>query len=774
MSNRLHRRRAKTRDKPKAARPGLSLTRFGIPPEKHEDFKRAVSEVARASADAFPATIERLVGLLKRHSPEGVLATFSLYGLMAMVGETEMKGFLSDPQQHHAEVLQALILSIPPDEWGFEPSSKPGVMQTFFDDVPKLADAFFHKRLLEADDEKTADKMAVHSLQERVRLHTQAVRNWSYYQDIIRISRELYGGLDRDFVAAVGFSASDLILVAEALVRLLEQRTSAHWTRFAKVNRGRNTAQVVRLYFKHVPDLEGTPEQMLSAVPADLPRETMLAMVMSHYDLRLPDLATFTVQEIAQETGLEEERVAKIMDALSLQPGALASATVEHFFLTNPTWVKPAIKFPDRYFVPIPQAIFSHIHDVMGAIAESANFKAKLEAQRARYLQEKLEHTLRAALPMASVTPGAKWKVGDQQFETDALVVVDKTVLIAEAKANRLTAQGLRGAPDRVKRHVTDMVIAPSVQSARLADLIAAAKLGDRDAQAVIAPLGIDAAKIDNVIRLSVTLDDLSVLSSAEGDIRDAGWIESGHVLSPTITIADLGSIIEILDNPLLLLHYLAERIYLQKAFELLGDEMDFLGLYLSSGFNLAGLEAENMQFVPDGMSKSIDRFFDARDAGLTLPKPKAQLDPLFRSIIDRLADKRPEGWTSVGMHVLGCADPEEQRRGAKALERLRADVRKNFRSPGHVNSMGITPPKARKSPVVFYLFAPDALEERREAMEEMAARGLESGRPACVVIAKNIGDWAAPYATILYVQRPVPAPVDSADAETGKEQRHG
>jgi hypothetical protein len=769
MGNRPHRQKTKKRAKPKADRPGLSLTRFGVPLERHGDFKKALKEAAKESADAFPETLDRLSALMKIHSPEGVLATFAMYGLQAMVGKEGLKGMMPDLQQHHAELLQAIVLTVPAADWGPFPS-KPDIMQTFFDDVPKLSDAFFHKRLLEADDQVEADRKAIYSLQERVRLHTQAVRNWSYYQDVIRISRELYGPLDADFKAALGFGASDLISVAETLVKLLEKRSTEHWSSFAKVLRGRNNAQIARLYYKHTPELQGTPEDFLSALPPNLSREGMIAVIMAHSDLRLPDAGSFTVEDVSAATGFEAEVVAKVLQAISLEPGALASATVEHFFLTNPTWAKPGIQLSDRFFIPIPQAIFSHIHDVMGALADRANVKVKLESQRARYLEQKLEQTLRTALPTASITPGAKWKVGDQQFETDALVVLDKTVLIAEAKANRLTAQGLRGAPDRVKRHVTDMVIAPSIQSARLAYLIAAAKAGDQAATATLKPLGLDATKIDNVIRVSVTLDDLTVLSAAEGEIKEAGWVGSDHQLAPTITIADFGSLAEILDNPVLFLHYLAERTHFQKAFMLLGDEMDFLGLYLSTGFNLAAIEDETMQFIPDGMSKPIDRFFDARDAGIVLPKPKAQLDPLFRSIIDRLAEKKPEGWTSIGMHVLGCANPEEQRRGHKALDRLSADVRKNFRTPGHINSMGITPPKARKAPVVFYLYSPNAPEDRREAMEQMADRGLQSGHAACVVIGKNIDDWAAPYAAILYVQRTAPAAggSDEAAAATG------
>lgn len=192
---------------------------------------------------------------------------------------------------------------------------------------------------------------------------------------------------------------------------------------------------------------------------------------------------------------------------------------------------------------------------------------------------------------------------------------------------NHLTPQGLRGAPDRVKRHVSDMVLYPSQQSARLATLITSAKEGDAAAEAIVRQIGIDPASVDQIIRISVTLDDFSVLSSAEADFKEIGWVPADHQLAPTITIADLICISDILDHPLTYLHYLGERIYLQKSFSLFGDELDFLGLYLITGFNIAGLREEDCIFSASGMSEPLDRYYISRDAGIPLPKRNLSWD---------------------------------------------------------------------------------------------------------------------------------------------------
>jgi len=294
-----------------------------------------------------------------------------------------------------------------------------------------------------------------------------------------------------------------------------------------------------------------------------------------------------------------------------------------------------------------------------------------------------------------------------------------------------------------------------SLQSARLEQFIGAAKTGNADAIKLMNSLGIDATKTDRVIRLSVTLDDLSVLSSNEADLKAVGWVPADHRLAPTIHIADLRCVTDILSNPPVLLHYLSERAYLQKTFELLGDELDFLGLYLTSLFNLGSLESHKGLFSPSGMSKPIDRYYDGRDSGIHIAKPKVDLQPLYRTIIERLSERRPTGWTIAGLHLLGSADPVEQRRIETALNKLRVSVRKNFHDPEHLNSLVIQPPSDRKATVVFYLFPEQHRADMKKNMEHHAGQALaDSSRSACAVFSRCIDNWGLPYEAVLLAHR--------------------
>jgi hypothetical protein len=726
---------------------------FSVSEDDRPKLKAAMHEAGLAAVADFAKTIELVKDQLRHHDPIGIMACFACYGLITAVGSKDgsNRKLSKDTEQHHAELLQAIILTITPDEWGQAPVV-PSVMQIIFDSLPKLPDTFLLQRMLEAEKVSDKQELAVLWLQERIRLHTMGVRNWGHFGAVIRISKELYSAVDAAFTSHYGFSCTDLIEVMHCAVNELERRQAEHWNTFRRIMRGKTARQVFDLYFKNVPGLIGNTEDMLAALPS-IDLGSARAVVMEHYDLRLSNCGTFKPDEIAKLSERSSQIVENVFRAISLTPGALAETKTEHLFLGNPIWEAPAIDLGTSFFLPMPQAVFSHIHRIMDRLADAAGLKGVVEKVRSSYLQLKLEATFRSALPGADIKPGAKWKFGDQVFETDVLVIIDRTVIAAEAKANRITPEGLRGAPARVKRHVQDMILAPSVQSERLANLIGRAQSGDAASIAAVTGLGIDPEAVDRVIRLSVTLDDFSILSAAEGEFKKVGWVPVNHELAPTVLISDLVCVVDILDKPLLLLHYLSERTHFQKAVKLMGDEWDFLGLYLENGFNFV-LADKDMLFVPSGMSEPIDRYYDALDTGVAQSKPKPHLSALFTQIIDRLNERRSGGWTTVGIHLLGAASPSEQRRVERSLDKLRAMVRKNYRDPVHINTVLIKPPQSYKARVGFYLFPEQLRGEVKSTMERLSGEALDAGGTESIVLfARSTEKWDVPYEAVLYAK---------------------
>ena len=270
----------------------LHVGGLNVPPEKHAAFKAAVLEAAAANVAAFRPGVAALQDLFREHSPEAIVSAFAVYGLQAVPTPQGPRKALKDIEQFHAELLQALTLTVPGLEWGVAPAFAQ-VMSTVFDTMPKLAMAVFHQRLVERDRQVDPAEKVVLSLQERIRLHTQAVRNWGYYTEVLRILRALYADLDAPMRAKLGFGPTDLVAIGETLVKDLEAQSSERNKALAKTFSGRNARQVIRLYYKHF-GMEGDPDDLMRILPPDASKEAAMAAVFAHTDFFLSDMVTHT------------------------------------------------------------------------------------------------------------------------------------------------------------------------------------------------------------------------------------------------------------------------------------------------------------------------------------------------------------------------------------------------------------------------------------------------------------------------------------------------
>lgn len=735
---------------PNSAR-GFKLYRHPLSGAEPAAVRQGFLKMAERKTEEFPTLIEAILQGFREKYPPHILAVMAGYGLTAPVSDAGVsaKRLTSKIEQHHIELLQALMLTLPISEWGEQPAS-PTDIQKAIDSIVDLADAFFARRFKAVEDAPDLQARTVLALQERLRLHTQMVRNWGYFSEVVQISSEIYAPFDDAFRKALGFGASDLIATGRHLVRLLEDRNTERFKRLRLAFRERTTPRLVRAFFKHHPEMKGDAEEFLRVVPDGVTLEQVKFRLLAHADISFVVVMSFTAQQVAQSSGLAVDATGDILNALSLHPGDLTGQDPERLFMANPVWRSPVIKVGSAYFCPAPQSLFSHIHEVMRSLADKIGLAKGLERQRSAYLEDKVKRLLSEALPAAQFRHGIKWRSDAVEYETDHVAAIDKTVVIVEDKSAALTAPGLRGAPDRVRRHVTDLIVAPSEQSSRLEQIIWEAKAGESNAAASLAPFGLNFTNTERVVRISVTLDDFSILASAEGELKEAGWIPRSLMLASTLNIADFQAVIDILGKPAYLLHYFAERGRLQRALRIFADEMDFLGFYLETGFNVGDLEKEEVSLALTGMSAAVDLYYNSRDAGVGLRKPAPKLSSYFSTLISAIEDRAFAGWSTVTTDLLRCASWEEQRKVEKLLAQLKKKVEHNWRDPEHECSLVISPPEARDTAIVFYAYPPQHASRRNEIAEELASKALEmSGRQRCIMVCRNTARWDEPYKSI-------------------------
>jgi hypothetical protein len=139
-------------------------------------------------------------------------------------------------------------------------------------------------------------------------------------------------------------------------------------------------------------------------------------------------------------------------------------------------------------------------------------------------------------------------------------------------------------------------------------------------------------------IPLSVTYENLGFVSASLKDCIEAGLIESGHALVPSICFTDLEVIYEILDSEAERIHYLARRVEIERTMQYNGDEMDLLAFYLDTGFSIGEWEGGQHFISMAGKSKELDPFFVGRADGVSVPKPRLKLTDWWRAILSRIS----------------------------------------------------------------------------------------------------------------------------------------
>ncbi|HEY5712606.1 MAG TPA: hypothetical protein VIT38_11990 [Allosphingosinicella sp.] len=728
--------------------PGMTVRELKASSVDRDAHRSSSVAQARRDMNAFPGHVEAILAVFRAAYPLHIVATVACWSMSHPAGPNGVstKGLIDGIEQHHVELLQALMMMLDRWEWGREPAENRQI-QTVIDEVKALATAFHRRRMVQlenlADD---LERATVAGLQERLRDHTQMVRNWGRYEDMVRIVRTLHAPLDGVFASHHGYSASDVVDVADALVALHQERIGGRFVLLKDIFRSRTRKALVHGFFSRYEGVAGDPDEFLSALPKRMPLRHLRTFLQSHADRWLVMEMLVPPDVIAARTGKPVSVVRTIFQALSLRPGSLRAREPEHLFLANPVWLRPGLHVDDDFLFFAPQTLVSFLPSILRDLVDQAGLTKRLKKRRALYLEEETARLISTVLPTATILRNVEWDWQGRRYETDLVAIIDRVVIIAEAKSGALTDSGLRGAPDSVRRHVQSLLTEPALQSARLRDVLAAAKAGDPAAVEIAERLGLDPAKVETVIRISVTLDDFSTLASAQSDLKRAGWFPADLELPPTLGLADLCIVADILDDPFYFLHYFLARSRIQGQMAIFGDELDYLGTYLSCGLELPEIQAGTHKGMFSGMSLAIDRYHMALGIGHEVEKPRPAVKPFVEAILRRLRSRGTPSWTTMGLILLDAVPPGSEGDVEAALEELAAEVAGNWGDPAHRSAFAATG-AGRHGVAVFHVF-PRALEEGvLDRLVACADEAMESaGTERCVVFGRMLERWNLPY----------------------------
>lgn len=731
-----------------------------IPPEVLRDY--AVQH-ARESEVTFNKGIGDIQETLRKVDPLSLVSQLATYGLSGGITEdgkisTWNKG--KDFNQANVELIQALSLCLTPQELGVEFVS-PDIVQNCFDNLPKISEAFAARRLAALKTERSEQEKSVMQLQEHLRLHTQSVRNWGYADKVMQILSSLFAYFDQQFISQIEISATQILSIFQYILDRSEEDGNIRYQKLKQVFKQKTIQKIVMTYNEVFECDDYREDEFVKDLEQkNISIEQIKFMLLTHSDLRLKEVYTFTSAEIAEALNIPIKPVKWVLDEISIPLGGLADKQPDYIFLDNPIWTKPMVRLDEEsYFCALPMLLFGFAFHIFNDIsAASPNLKKSYHDGKAKFLENEIARLFKKAFPGCEIKSSYEWVDGDRAYENDLLVRIDSHLFIVEAKSHSVSWPALRGAPDRAKRHIRDAILEPSIQSWRLANRLRQVLENPELQETLLPQFPIPLDGVHTVLRLSVTLEDFAIVQTNQHLFKGTGWIPENHRLSPCILIADLEIVFEMLDSMAQRIHYLRRRSELAENMNIVGDEIDFIGFYLTTGFNIGPAEFSNDGLVITSMSKAVDEYCMARAEGIARVKPQLRLTNRWTEILQAIENRRFSGWTDMVCILLNCSY-EDQQKTDKMFTKVSKNIHRTYTDPKHLSSVVVIPHERRTDALVFYGFKEVEKERRHDIMYDLASQTFEQKHiQKCLVIGMNIDNSKGPYSTLICFFRDDPS----------------
>ncbi len=640
--------------------------------------------------------------------------------------------------QSHLELLQAFALQINPEKMQNKIVG-PDVVQDLWEAIINLVTAYHQRKIAEITKDDLEVQTGIKLLQDWIRSNTQMVRNWGYFSQVRTISKEIYSHFNEMLDKKYGFNADNIIRLFQLLIKEIEDANSDRTQSLRKLHQLKNRNDLVLQYYELIGESTEEANQFLEKIEKEsIPCDSLFYMLLSHYDLRLPDIYEFSPTKLSGKIGMDEAKIKLILNTFSHEWGELETYKTEHLYLSNPVWKRPLIKIEaNKYFCVFPQAFFSFVFPSLDGIVEKID-KSALSDRRAKYLETKIIEIINRRFPESNTVSGLKWKYDGTEYETDLITFIDSHAVIVEAKSGKISEPALRGAPDRLKKHIEEILVAPNIQSKRMKEklevLISNPEMDDK----LRDKLPVNLKNIHKIIRVSISLEDFASIQSNISQLMETGWLPPDFEPCPTMTLADFETLFDFLEHPVQILHYLERRQEMERSLKYMGDELDLMGLYIGTLFNTGDIGPDDNLVISE-MSAPLDDYYNSRDAGVDIPKPKPKISSLFYGIFEQLEKRQTPRWTEIGV-ALNRFSPDDQADLARMIVKLKKNVRKKWMIRGHKNMAIVVPRKPSEYSLCYIVYNNKNADMREEYIEEGAMYGLEPEHiKKCFVIAKNI-----------------------------------
>ncbi|NTJ11704.1 hypothetical protein [Rhizobium lusitanum] len=589
-------------------------------------------------------------------------------------------GHKSRLELFHLELIQALALS------GHRAASDPKtdyplVTERIIDLIGQNAQAYQDQAK-----GKVSPEAAENRRQEMLNLiqrWTLAVRGPRQGFQTRQYASELAMSVNGSFRHHYGCDATEVVAALSAIIDICESRVQAHLEDMRAWMTRKNSGKAMLEAF--IRNFEPNEQAEISSRAAMLlpDQKQLFALLWNINEQRWMSLFRFSNAEVVAAAPIKQRQpIIAVLSNLSLDFGEVTAADLQHLHLDNPVQRKPLIKLDDSSFFCVgPQILGVHLAEIVESLcAKAPKLKKAAEKARADWLEARLSATVRKFLPHADVREQVKWSDdgGVTTWESDLVAIIDKTVLIFEAKSAKISAPARRGALRSLKDALNELIVAPSEQSLRLKKCILGAS-GPLSFTTRQGPLVIQAKDIRHILRVNIVHDAVGPLSSHWPQLKLVGLVPEDADIAPTMSVFDLEAVFELVPREVERCHYLSRRAELEQNAIYTADELDLLALYSKTRFNIGDDEYDGSHHAWYGLSETL-KYVPDESRRVRLSLTSAATTEFWAKLLTSLEKRMPEGWTRFGHRLLNV-DVSQQ----KQIEKLMKAGMRKTRGKSHL-----------------------------------------------------------------------------------------
>lgn len=402
----------------------------------------------------------------------------------------------------------------------------------------------------------------------------------------------------------------------------------------------------------------------------------MLATIQLFADSR--SLAVVTFEELASHCSVDSSASQAFLNAFSC-PRELFDSR-HHSFPTgaHPLTTRPILSLGDGYLLPAASSMIDAIRPRMEDLLQHhPGVWDRYVYSRGGYLEREATSLLAQALPGSRSWNGIRWQSASDNSDLDGLIAGDDLGIRLQCKAGRLTAPARRGAPDRMRRDVGQLIEEAAQQHQTLALALRAATatdIGFTDEQAA----ALEAALQFEAI---VCLDDVTVWSTQTHELKVLGALPEDRHVPWVLSLTDLMAVADLLNGAELVL-YLIRRQRIERVGRIEAhDELDWVGHFIAEGLffdRFFDSESPPDAFRLLSYTEPIDAWYFTREGLRTVdaPKPSQRIPRNLASIIRRLEQDRPRHWILAAVALLN-GDEESWDQWDEAIAHASGRVRR-------------------------------------------------------------------------------------------------